>query len=341
MSTPTRRLVCIVRMLVPACLTLALATPAAAQFGGLKKKAQQAAGAEAAKKVGDSTAAQKDAAPAPAAGGGGGGTETVVLDDQLVDQFITGLKAGKAEREAAKKENTPYAQYLRDSEAYKAAKAKCDAAHETFTTRMLADSVLRERYSAATDKMIKAQEAGDQKQQEAWADSAMAIMDPACIVKEPKQPDDYYESQRKIDSRAEEQAIKSSKMSRSEFAMAQERAWMILQGQTPPGDASAGEKSAVNKRSAELKPLLGLQEVPPARAAKPAPAPPPPTPSATTGMSDDQSRMANCMAKNAQKHEKEIAALGERASAAAEANDMAKTMAIADTIRQLQSAGCQ
>jgi hypothetical protein len=167
------------------------------------------------------------------------------------------------------------------------------------------------------------------------------MMDPSCIVKQPKQPDDYYDAQRNVDSRAEEQAIKSSKMSRSEFALAQERAWMILQGQTPPGDASAGEKSAVNKRSAELKPLLGLQEVPPARAAKPAPAPPPPTPSATTGMSDDQSRMANCMAKNAQKHEKEIAALGERASAAAEANDMAKTMAIADTIRQLQSAGCQ
>jgi hypothetical protein len=343
MSTPPRRLVCTVRMLAIACLTLALATPAAAQFGGLKKKAQQAAGAEAARKAGDSTAAEKDAAPVPTGGGGGGGTEAVVLDDQLVDQYIAGLKAGQAEREAAKKENTSYGRYTRDADAYKTAKAKCDAAHETFTSRMVADEKLQKRYTAAADKMIKAQEAGDQKQQEAWADSAMAIMDPACIVKEPKQPDDYYESQRKIDSRAEEQAIKSSKMSRSEFAMAQERAWMILQGQTPPGDASASEKSAVTKRSAELKPLLGLQEAPPARAAKPAPAPAPapPAASAPTGMSDAQSQMANCMAKNAQKHEKEIAALGERAQAAAEANDMAKTMAIADTIRQLQSAGCQ
>ena len=58
-------------------------------------------------------------------------------------------------------------------------------------------------------------------------------------------------------------------------------------------------------------------------------------------MSDDQSKTANCMAQNAQKHQKEIEALGERAKVAAEANDMAKTMAIADTIRQLQSAGCQ
>jgi len=39
------------------------------------------------------------AAPAQA---GGGGAETVVLDDKVVGQYIAGLKAGKAEREAAK-----------------------------------------------------------------------------------------------------------------------------------------------------------------------------------------------------------------------------------------------
>jgi hypothetical protein len=330
-------------MLAIACLTLALATPAAAQFGGLKKKAQQAAGAEAAKKAGDPPAEQKGAAPAPTGGGGGGGTEAVVLDDQLVDQFITGLKAGKAEREAAKKENTPYGQYNRDAAAYEAAKDKCSQAQATFPNRAVADPKFSDRYSAATEKMVKAQEAGNQELAAAWGDSALAMMDPSCIVKQPKQPDDYYDAQRNVDSRAEEQAIKSSKMSRSEFAMAQERAWMILQGQTPPGDASASEKSAVNKRSAELKPLLGLEEKPAARAAKsaPAPAPPPPAASAPTGMSDAQSQMANCMAKNSQKHEKEIEALGQRAQAAAGANDMAKTMAIADTIRQLQSAGCQ
>jgi hypothetical protein len=344
MPTPTRRLVCIVRMLAIACLTLALVTPTAAQFGGLKKKAQQAAGSEAAKKAGDSTAAQKGAAPAPAAGGGGGGTETVVLDDQLVDQFITGLKAGKAEREAAKKENTPYGQYNRDAAAYEAAKDKCSQAQATFPNRAVADPKFSDRYSAATEKMVKAQEAGNQELAAAWGDSALAMMDPSCIVKQPKQPDDYYDAQRKIDSRAEEQAIKSSKMSRSEFAMAQERTWMILQGQTPPGDASASEKTAVNNRSAELKSLMGLEQ-PPARAAKPASAPTaapaPAAAAAPSGMSDDQSKVANCMANNAQKHEKEIEALGTRAQAAAEANDMAKTMAIADTIRQLQSAGCQ
>jgi hypothetical protein len=345
MSTPTRRLVCIVRMLALACLIPALPTPATAQFGGLKKKAEQAAGAEAAKKVGDTTATQKGVAPAPAAGAGGGGVETVVLDDKLVDQYIAGRKAGAAEREAAKKEDTPYARYLRDAETYKAAKAKCDTAQANFQTRLLADEKFRERYSAVSDKMIKAQEAGDQKQQAAWADSSMAMMDPACLVQQPKQPDSYYEDQRKIDSRAEEQALKTSKLTRGEFATVEERAWMILQGQAPPGDASASEKAAVNNRSAELKPLLGLEEKPAVRTAKPAPAasapPPPPAQPAPTGMSDDQTKLSQCMAKNAQKHEKQIEALGERAKVAAEANDMAKTMAIADTIRRLQTAGCQ
>lgn len=336
MSTSPRRSVRIVRMLAVACLTLALASPAAAQFGGLKKKAQQAAGAEAAKKVGDTTAA----APAPA-GGGAAAAETVVLDDQLVDQLIAGLKAGQADREAAKKENTPYGRFHRDQAAYEAAKTSCAQGQATFATRA-GDEKFMKRYSDYTDKMIKAQEAGDNKLVQAYSDSAMAMQDPGCVVKQPTQPDGYYEAQRKIDGRAEEQAIKSSKMSRSEFAMAQERAWMILQGQTPPGDASPGEKSAVNKRSPELKPLLGLQEQPPARAPKAAPAPTPaPAAAAPSGMSQDQAKLANCMAQNAQKHEKEIAALGERAKAASEANDMPKTMAIADTIRQLQSAGCQ
>lgn len=342
MSTPNRRLVGIVRMLVIACLTLALATPAMAQFGGLKKKAQQAAGAEAAKKVGDTTAAQGAAPAPPTAAGPGAGMETVVLDDQLVDQFITGLKAGQAEREAAKKGNTSYGQFHRDQAAYEAAKVTCAEGQRTFPTRAGADEKFAKRYGDYTDKMIKAQEAGDNKLMQVYADSAMAMQDPSCLVKQPTQPEGYYEAQRKIDGRAEEQAIKSSNLTRSEFAMAQERAWMILQGQTPPGDASASEKAAVNKRSGELKPLMGLEQPAPTRAAKPAPTPTPPPPAApASGMSEDQAKLANCMAKNAQKHEKEIAALGERAKAASESNDMTKTLAIADTIRQLQSAGCR
>ena len=94
---------------------------------------------------------------------------------------------------------------------------------------------------------------------------------------------------------------------------------------------------------AELKPLMGLEQPPPARAKKsaPAPAPAPTADSSQPGMSAAQSRAANCMAQNAQKHQKEIEALAQRAQAAQQANDMNQLMAIADSIQKLQSAGCQ
>ena len=75
---------------------------------------------------------------------------------------------------------------------------------------------------------------------------------------------------------------------------------------------------------------------------KPAPAPvpaPTPAPAATT-VPPGTAAMNDCIAKNAQKHEKEIEALAERAKAAQEAGDMPTTLAIADTLRQLQMAGC-
>jgi hypothetical protein len=341
MSTPTRRLVVGARLLPAALLTLALATPAAAQFGGLKKKIKAAAGAETGAKGADSTAARAGGAAAPTGGGGGG---AVVLDEQVVGQLIAGLKAGQAEREAAKKENNSYGRYHRDVAAYEAAKIKCQEAQGTFATRAAADEKFSQRYTGFTEKMIKAQQAGDNDLVQVWSDSALAMMDPSCLVKQPKQPDDYYDAQREIDNRGEQAELKGSGLSRSELAMAKERAYSILLDRMAPGDASASEKAAVNSKAAELKPLMGLEEAPPARAKKAAPAPAP-APAPTTGSTQpgtaDQSRMANCMAQNAQKHEKEIQALAQRAQAAQQANDMNKLMAIADSIQKLQSAGCR
>jgi hypothetical protein len=335
MSTPTRRFLSLARLLPAALLMLALATPASAQggFGGLKKKARAAAGAESAVKDGDAPHAREGAAAA--------GAETVVVDDKTVGQLIAGLKAGLAEREAAAKEDNSIGRYHRDQAAYEAAKAKCEAAHQTFTQRMMADEKLRERYNAVADKMIKAQEKGDQKLAAAYGDSAMAMFDPGCLVKEPKRPDDYYDAQREIDNRAEQAELKGSGLSRSELAMVKERAWGILQG--APGDASSSEQAAVNTRGAELKQLMGIQQEEPARAKKsaptPAPAPPPPT-ATQPGMSDVQQQTANCMAQNAQKHQKEIEALAQRAQAAQQANDMNTLMAITDSIQKIQNAGC-
>jgi hypothetical protein len=104
------------------------------------------------------------------------------------------------------------------------------------------------------------------------------------------------------------------------------------------------EKSAVSAKSAELKPLLGLREQPAAQAARPAPAPAPAPAAVPAGdpqMSASASSMSACMSKNMQSHQAEIEALGERAQAAQAAGDNAKLMAIADTLQQIQMAGCR
>jgi hypothetical protein len=121
-----------------------------------------------------------------------------------------------------------------------------------------------------------------------------------------------------------------------------ERVEMTLRG-APPTDLSQSEKNAVDKRSDELKKLLGLKPVPAARAEKPVPAPAPaptPAPAAAPAMTKQQSDLAACMAQNSQKHEKEIIALGERMQAAQEAGNMDAVMAMADTLARLQSGNC-
>jgi hypothetical protein len=166
------------------------------------------------------------------------------------------------------------------------------------------------------------------------------------VVKEPKQPDGYYEAQRAIDARAENQELKISGMSRSELAMAKERTTAILQSATPPGDASAAEKSAVDAKASELKPLLGLAEAPAARAMKTATAPAPvpataPAPAPEPQVSASAQSMSDCMTKNMMNHQKEMEALGKQAQAAQATGDNAKMMAIADSMQRIQMAGCQ
>jgi hypothetical protein len=167
----------------------------------------------------------------------------------------------------------------------------------------------------------------------------MAMQDPSCVVKQPTQPDDYYQAQRDLDSRAEKQEIKASGFSRSELAMVKERAEAILRGATPPGDASPGEKSAVAAKASELKPLLGIHDQPAARAQKAASAPAPAP--AAPAMSPAASSMNDCMMKNLQAHQAELEALGQRAEAAKGANDAGMMMAIVDTVQQIQMAGCR
>lgn len=312
-----------------ACMFLALGitTPAAAQFG-IKKKLKAAAEGQKAAGV------SPDPAATPAGNAAKGGS--VVLTPDVVDKLVAGLKARDAARQAARKENTSYGRYHQAVAAYEAAQPKCEAGKQSYPSRLAADEKMQARAEKFLDKTVAASAKGDTAGLRVWGDSVAMLMDPSCMVKQPTQPNDYWEAQRNVDSLAEQTAIKTSGLSAAEWSMGLERAEGIVRG-NPPADASASEKSAVNSRAGELKPLLGIHDAPPERATKPAPAP---AESAAAATPPGASAMTDCMAKNAKKHEKEIAALGERAQAAQEAGDMNKTLAIADTLRRLQMAGC-
>ncbi|HET6577538.1 MAG TPA: hypothetical protein VFG66_04410 [Gemmatimonadales bacterium] len=323
MRSPHRRVRAIAGMLAVAVLALSITTPAWAQFGGLKKRLKAAAG-------------QEGAAPAGNPGGG-----TIVLSEDVVSRLLAGLQAGQTEREAAAKEDTPYGRFKQAEAAYAEAQPKCQAAQQTFSQRMAGDQKVMDKYSALVEKMVAAQGKGDQKLVTAYQDSAMAMQDPSCVVKQPRQPDGYYDAQRELDVRAEQQELKTSGYSRSELAMIKERTEAILRGATPPGDASPAEKAAVSARATELKPLLGIHDQPAARAQKPTPAPAPAPAPAAAQAPPAASSMNACMMKNTQNHQAELEAIGKRAEAAQAAGDTQKLMALADSLQQIQMAGCR
>jgi hypothetical protein len=333
MRSPYSRFAAIAPLVIAA---LALATPASAQFGGLKKRLKAKAAEQGVSKAAEAAGAPQETAGPNARGG------TVVLTADVVSKLLTGLKAGEAERASAAKEDTPYGRYHTAKAAYVEGKAKCEAAQPGFIQKMSANKKLSDKYSAFTDKMVAAQAKGDTRLMIVYQDSAMAMQDPGCVVKEPKQPEDFYAAERQVETRSDNQAVKASGLGAGEFAMAKERADGILRGPAP-ADASPVEQSAVSAHAAELKPLLGIQEQPAARAMKTAPAPAPAAAAAPTmpQVSPAASQMSACMANNVQTHQAKIAALGERAQAAQAAGDNPKLMAIADTIHQIQVAGCQ
>jgi hypothetical protein len=336
-SSPGFRLTTLSRFAIAALTTLVLATPAAAQFGGLRKKIKKATGQE------DSTA--QAAAPnantaAPAQGG------TIVLTSEVVGQLLTGLKAGQAERDAAAKEDTPYGRYIRGKKAYAEAKPKCEAAQATFPQRAAANQKMNDKYSALTQKMVDAMQKQDQKLAAIYQDSAMAMMDPSCVVKQPEQPKEFYDAERAVEVRAEKAEVKASGWSAGELAMVKERTDAILRGATA-ADVSASEKSAVAAKSAELKPLMGIQVEPAQRAQKtePAGAPAPVPAAAPTPAPDPQAtaaanKMGACMAKNMEAHKSELESLQKQAEAAQKAGDQSKLMAIAQRLQEIQMAGC-
>jgi len=340
------RMGALVRAVACALIMLGVASPAAAQFGGLKKKLKSAAGQEAAtegaKQAGVS---DQQAAAATGAGNAGATGGTVVLTPEVVDQLLAGLKASKAYRDSARTGENSFGRYNRAVAAFDSAKAKCEASHTAFINRMATDEKLANQYSEITNKMAEAMGKGDRAAAERYQNQALAMQDQSCTVKEPTRPDDYSDSERDIDTKAEQEGVKKSGLSATEFAMARERGEGILYD-AARSDVSESEKKAVKAKSKELKPLLGIRDPETERARKPAPEPAPaptpePTPQPAPGVNQAQQDMNNCMMNNVHKHEKEIEALGERAKAAQEAGDMNATLAISDTLRRLQMAGCE
>jgi hypothetical protein len=334
-----RRPIAITRLAMVTLTALTIATPATAQFGGLKKKLKEKAGQEdASRPAGAEAEASEEAADQGAPGG------TIVLTTDVVNQLLTGLKAAQDERAAAAREDTPYGRYLKAEIAYAEAQTKCDEAQRRFLSGT-ANKELSDKSNAFTEKAIAAGNKGDTKLMAIYQDSAQALKDPSCIVKKPEQPADSYKGEREVEIRVEQAEVKASGLSGGELAMVKERTDAILRG-GPGADISASEKSAVSAKATELRPLMGIEEPQPAaQAAIPAPAPAPtapaPAPAPDPQMSAAASSMSACMAKNMQKDQARIEALAKRGQAAQKAKDNATLMAIADTIQRIQMAGCQ
>jgi hypothetical protein len=340
MPNANRRCFAAGRLVALAIVALCLATPASAQFGGLKKKLKEKTATTAVEKAAGDAGAEAPSAPTGSDG------STVVLTAEAVDRLVAGLKAGQARRLAATKEDTPYGGYTRAQSAYETAKAKCEAGTQAGVQRMASNEKTSAKYTALMDKMIAAQTKQDTLRVAIYQDSMLAMIDPSCTVHQPARPDNYYDMQREVDRSAEAEILKTAGLTATEYGQTNDRIIAILAGDPPPPDASPSEKAAVTAKGPELKSLMGIRDPHEGRVGKAAPAAAPapaaaadtapPAPAVPTGMT----AMNDCMVQNAQKHEAEIQALGKRGEAARKAGNDALMMAIADSVNRIMMAGC-
>jgi len=314
------------RLLVAVLVALAASTPAAAQFGKIKDALNK-------------KAEPKPATPPAGAPADGG---MVVLTPEVVDRLLAGGKAALAEREKAAKEDTPYGRYMRAKAAYEVAQPKCQAAQATWVQRAAADEKLVNRYTALLEKAMAAQQKGDMAGYEAGTYEALGVIDPSCAVRDPKQPADLYDAQRATEERVNKAKLGATGLTDREYGLASDRIIAILNGADAPGGVSPSEKSAVSARDAELKALYGFRDPRAERAAKQAPAPDPtPAPAPVQAQTPTAVPAVNqCMVDNVQKNEAKVKALGDRGAAAQQAGNTQLMMAIADSIMQIQMAGC-
>jgi hypothetical protein len=316
------------RLLVAVLVTLGVSTPAGAQFKKLKDAVKKSADPQ-----------PEAAAPAAPGQAARADNSVVVVTPEVVDRLLAGRKAAEAEREKAAKEDTPYGRFMRAKDAYTEGKAKCTKAQMKWGQRP-GDDKLVDRYSALVDKALAAQQKGDMVEYQNKMYEALGLIDPSCAVRDPQQPENFYDMQRAVDERANKARKEATGLTDRELGLTDDRVFAILNKTEPPGGASASEKSAIKARESELKSLYGIRDPEVERAAKPAPAPEPAAATVNAQPSAGAPAVNECMMKNIQAHEDEIRALGDRGSAAQEAGNTTLMMAIADTIMRIQSAGC-
>ena len=229
------------RLLVAVLVALAVSTPAAAQFGKIKNALNK------------KTESKPETSPAGAPADGG----VVVVTPDVVDRLLGADKAAKAEREKAVQEDTPYGRHIRAKAAYEAAQTKCHAAQATWATRAAADEKLINRYTALADKAMAAQEKGDMAAYEAGMYEALAVVDPSCAVKEPKQPDDFYDAQRATEERVNQAKLRSTGLTDREYGLTSDRIIAILNETDVPGGASPRKRAPSAPRSGSSRRCTG------------------------------------------------------------------------------------
>ena len=103
---------------------------------------------------------------------------------------------------------------------------------------MVADPKFQEKNSRYLELMMKAQEKGDTAAQRVWGDSIAYLQDPACTVKDPQQPSDWYDQQQAVERNAEKADQEASGFDGRENGQLKERVIAILMDRPGP-DISA------------------------------------------------------------------------------------------------------
>jgi hypothetical protein len=302
------------RRIVPviALLSLVMASTAGAQLGGLKKKLAKA--------------------------GGVGGTPTtttnahvnVVVTPEVIDHYLAGLKARKAERGRIATTNTPVGKYYAAEDAYRAHQKHCEEFNQKRS----------ENYSR-----LIAQQKYDS------AGAAMTARDASCEtgMAEPQEPD-FQELTRARGSEDTAAAVGAG-MDVNSWASLDE--WipdLMNQMVNSPERSTAelasnfgrkpSEIEALKARKDEVAAALGIppKQKPVEQPQMAAPQPQMTAPAAGAASPGMTAGGAQCMQTEMNAQKPALEAMGKRAQAARDANDMNKAMAIADSISQINMA---